>query len=42
MTRCARVGEDRVKKACVPQLKRQFDRLDMADGEMIPKVRIDL
>jgi hypothetical protein len=30
-----RVGEDRVKKACVKQLKRQMDRLEMDDGETI-------
>ena len=37
MIRCARVGEDHVKKARGMQLKRQFERLDMADGEFIPK-----
>jgi hypothetical protein len=30
-----RVGEDRVKKAHVKQLKRQFDRLEMDDGDTI-------
>ncbi|XP_044440088.1 uncharacterized protein [Triticum aestivum] len=37
MIRCARLGEDRVKMAHARQLKRQFDRLDMADGETIPE-----
>ncbi|CAM0884436.1 unnamed protein product [Alopecurus aequalis] len=37
MIRCARLGEDRVKKAHARQLKRQFDRLEMADGETIPE-----
>jgi hypothetical protein len=30
-----RVGEDRVKKARVKQLKRQLDRLQMDDGESV-------
>jgi hypothetical protein len=30
-----RVGEDRVKKAHVKQLKRQLDRLQMDDGETV-------
>ncbi|XBI03957.1 hypothetical protein VPH35_132314 [Triticum aestivum] len=37
MIRCARLGEDRVKKAHARQLKKQFDRLDMADRETIPE-----
>jgi hypothetical protein len=32
---CMRVGEDRVKKARVKQLKRQLDHLEMGDGETI-------
>ena len=37
MIRCARLSEDRVRKAHERQLKRQFDRLNMADGETIPE-----
>jgi hypothetical protein len=33
--RCMRIGEDRVKKARVKQLKRQLDRIEMDDGETV-------
>ena len=37
MIQCAHLSEDRVRKAHERQLKRQFDRLNMADGETIPE-----